>query len=113
MVDIMEDKRTFERFDLAVPAKIGVEGIDTGIEEMSLVTRDICAGGAFLHTKNPLPEGTRIKMNLVLSIEKLKQLLDSECEIQVEGTVVRSEDTGIAIRFEENYELVSVTGTVH
>lgn len=109
----MEDKRKYERFDLAVPTKIGVKGIDAGLGEMDLVTRDICAGGAFLQTKNPLPEGTRVKMNFVLSIEKLKQLLDSECEVQVEGIVVRSEEIGIAVRFDDNYEIVSIKGTVH
>ena len=45
-------------------------------------------------------------MNFVLSIDKLKKILDSECRIQVEGEVIRSEDSGIAVRFDEDYQIM-------
>ena len=110
----MEDKRAYERFDLEVPASIGFARSDQ--EEMDLVslkTINICAGGAFFKTDDPLPPGTRVKLDLTLSIEKLKELLDSHCRIKVEGEVIRSEGSGIAIKFDEDYEITPVKGVVH
>lgn len=108
----MENKRVYERFDLEVPARIGVVGYDQAAE-LSLKTSNICAGGAFFVTTTPLPEGTRVKMDFVLSIEKVKEMLDSHCRIKVEGEVVRKEAGGIAVRFDEDYEIIPVKGVVH
>ena len=109
----MEDKRTFERFELKVPARVGIEGWDQKREEISLVTSNICAGGAYFFKKAPIPEGTRVQMDFVLSIDKLKGLLDSQCRIKVKGEVVRSEETGIAIRFDKDYQIESARTTLH
>ena len=110
---MMENKRNFERFDLSVPARVGVVRTDEGKNKISLSTSNICAGGAFLVTKEFIPKGTRIHMDFVLSIEKLKELLDSECRIQVEGEVVRTEDSGIAVRFDEDYQIIPVKPSIH
>lgn len=109
---MMEDKRNFERFDLEVPARIGL-GKSVDEKEISLITSNICAGGAFLLTKDPIPTGTKVRMDFVLSIQKLKELLDSECRIQIEGEVVRTEEGGIAIRFDDDYQIIPVKHSVH
>ncbi|MFC1891882.1 PilZ domain-containing protein [Thermodesulfobacteriota bacterium] len=106
----MEDKRNFERFDLEVPAKVGIKGADQKEVEVSLLTKDICAGGAYMETKEPLPAGTRVKVDFVISIEKLKEMLDSHCRVVVEGEVVRTDENGIAVRFEDNYQIMPVKG---
>ena len=110
----MEDKRAYERFDLKVPARLGVLGSNYGeADEVSLTTVNICAGGAFFITEAPLPQGTRVKMDFVLSIDKLKELLDSHCRIKVQGEVIRTDESGIAVRFDEEYEIVPVKGALH
>jgi hypothetical protein len=112
--DIMEDKRAYERFDLEIPADIGFVRSDQ--DEMGLVslkTINISAGGAFFKTEDPLPLGTRVKLDLTISIEKLKELLDSHCRIKVEGEVIRREGSGIAIRFDEDYEIIPVKRSLH
>ena len=109
----MEDKRVFERFDLKVPARVGIEKAGQRKEEISLLTSNICAGGAFFHTADPLPEGTRVEIDFILSIEKLKKMLDSQCRIIVKGEVVRSGESGIAVRFEEDYEIMPVKASLH
>ena len=109
----MENKRAFERFELKVPAKVEIRGNDRQGQEISLLTRDICAGGAFMETDTLLPEGTRVKLDFVLSIEKLKEMLDSQCRILVEGEVVRADGKGIAIRFDSNYKILPVKGATH
>ncbi|MFC1869177.1 PilZ domain-containing protein [Thermodesulfobacteriota bacterium] len=115
MGEIMENKRAYERFDLSVTVQLGVLGSGQVMkdDEVSLTTSNICAGGAFFVMDDPLPEGTRLKMDFIISIDKLKEMLDSHCRIKVEGEVVRMETSGIAVRFEEDYEINPVKGTLH
>lgn len=77
-------------------------------------TANICAGGAFFQTEETLPEGTRVVVDLVLSIDKLKDLLEcSQCRVLVKGEVVRTGEKGIAVRFDSNYEIVPVRVAMH
>ena len=108
----MENRRVYERFDLEVPARIAVVGSGQA-GELSLKTSNICAGGAFFVTTDLLPEGTKVTMDLILSIEKLEKMLDSYCRIKVDGEVIRKESRGIAIRFDEDYEIMPVKRAVH
>ncbi len=93
-----EDKREFERFELAFPATVV-----TGEKEhkLQLHTKDISAGGVFLNTEEPLKEGTKVTLEIVISNETLKKLTGYESCIKVGGTVVRSEGEGIAVSFND------------
>jgi len=102
----MEERREFERFDLELPARVEVETSGRENEIFSLKTSNISAGGAFFHTERPLSEGTKVKLNLILAIERLTKLTGSQCHIKVNGTVVRSEERDMAIRFQRNYEMM-------
>ena len=107
MPEITNEKRKLERFDLQVPAKIEVIKQYREKEMFDLLTSNICSGGAFLHTTQPLPEGTRIKVDLILPFDKLKELkYDShQAYIKVSGTVLRTELTGMAICFDDDYQI--------
>ena len=115
MTNITENKRAYERFDLEVPARMGILGsAKEKMDEVSLTTTNICAGGAFLITEAFLPPGTRVKMDFTLSIDKLRELLDSNrSRIKVEGEVIRTDETGIAVRFDEEYEIIPVKEVLH
>lgn len=114
MKEIMEDKRVYERFDLEIPGIIGLLNQDQSkADTVSLKTVNICAGGAFFKTDVSIPSGTRVKLDLTLTIDKLQELLDSQCRIIVEGEVIRIEDEGIAVKFDDNYELMPVKRVMH
>ena len=101
----MHERRKYERFDLRLPGKI--EMVTLGKPEVfGAVTRDVSAGGAFFHTAEPVPEGVRVKLIMILSSEKLKELTSAECLIKIGGTVVRSGPKGMAIGFDENYQVM-------
>jgi hypothetical protein len=110
---IMDDQRAFERFELRVPATLGIEGPEREKEDISLLTSNICAGGAFFQTEEPLPQGTRVRMEFTLSIDKLKEMLASHCRIKVRGEVVRTDASGIAVCFDEDYEIMPVKEALH
>ena len=101
------EKRKLERYGLKIPATIEVVTSDQGEEILDLMTKDICSGGAFFHTSQPLPTGTNVKIDLILPLDRLKKL-NNDCPqayIKVTGTVLRSESTGMAICFHEDYHI--------
>jgi c-di-GMP-binding flagellar brake protein YcgR len=103
----MKERREFERFDLELPARVEVETPGQRTEPFSLKTSNISAGGAFFPTAKPFSEGTKLQLNIILAIEKLKKLTGSQCHIKVKGTVVRSEEDGMVIRFQRDYDITS------
>lgn len=104
----MKDRRKLERFSLKLPAEIIVLSADQRKEKFDLVTSNICAGGAFFNTTHPLAEGIQVEIGLILSIDRLKELTGSQAYIKIRGTVRRSEPSGMAICFHEDYQMMSI-----
>ena len=101
------ERRRLERFELEIPATVEVIS-DLDQEErrrLNLLTSDICSGGAYFHTDEPLAEGTQVNIDLVLSRESLKKLSGKQAYIKVSGKVIRSEAKGMAICFSPNYRI--------
>ena len=98
----MVERRKFERFDLRLPAKI--EGLGQKKGAHNLLTKNISAGGAFLETTKPLPENSRVSIDLVVPTGVL---------IKVTGAVLRSKSTGIAVRFNNEYQLTPLQKNSH
>jgi Tfp pilus assembly protein PilZ len=79
-------------------------------KSFEVVTRDICAGGAFIQTDHPLSVGTDIKMNLILPLDNLPKLGNRRSRIDVSGSVVRRESQGMAVCFDKRYQISPVAG---
>ena len=99
------ERRKMERFPLELEACMScVDEIEAKTDELS--TKDICAGGAFVKTKKRLPVGTDVKIDLVLSLHKLKHLSAKKSHITIRGAVIRSGETGMAVCFGNNYKII-------
>ena len=99
------EKRRLERYDLEVPAEIEVIGAGLEKGTQNLLTINICSGGAFFQTTQPLAVGTKIKINLVLPLDKLKEAIRDHqgvC-VHVTGRVLRSAPDGMAVAFNQDY----------
>ncbi|MBW2174271.1 MAG: hypothetical protein JRF64_06455 [Deltaproteobacteria bacterium] len=84
----MKERRKLERFSFEVPAKLEVAVSGEGNRVFDLPTSDICAGGAFF-------------------LDRLKELIShNRINVKVKGTVVRCGSAGMAICFEEDYQIV-------
>ncbi len=107
----MENSRRLQRYSLKLPATLEIisEAERHDQEFINLLTSDVCSGGAYFHTEQPLPEGTSVKVDLVLSIEELKKLEGKHALIKVTGKVIRTESAGMAISFEGGYTIKPVT----
>lgn len=102
---IKRERRRLGRFRLEIPATIEVINSDLEGVKSGLKTSNISSGGAFFHTKEPLPEGTPVKIDLILPLDKLKKLENDhkQAYIKVSGKVLRSESKGMAISFDQDY----------
>jgi hypothetical protein len=104
----MRERRNLERFDLSLPAKIEV--VAKGEEKVKvparLLTKNICAKGAYFYTDQPLPEGTEVKIRLFHAPDKLIRLGGNRAFIRVNGRVVRAEPAGMAVCFYEDHRII-------
>ena len=103
------ERRKLERFDLRVPAKIEVVGNDQVKETFNLVTKDICAGGAFFDSTKSLPQNTQVEVELALEFNTLKNPATRWTQIKVSGSVLRSEKKGMAVCFDSGYKILPIS----
>ncbi|MEW6265936.1 MAG: PilZ domain-containing protein [Thermodesulfobacteriota bacterium] len=104
-----EDSRSKKRFQVVAPAVVEIEkpsGTEVETEFLNLLSRDVSAGGAFFYTDSPLPEGTRVKVDLVLMTDQLKKIESDQAMIKLVGEVVRVESGGMAVRFNKRCHIL-------
>lgn len=107
----MGERRRLERFDLVMPAVIELINERQDERMIHLLTTNICSGGAYFHTNQPLPEGTQVKIDLVLPLENLVKLKKEHKKafIKVTGKVLRTESEGMVICFDKDYQITGST----
>ena len=101
------EKRKLERFDIEAQATISVLPSAMEKEPLNLWTRNICSGGAFFATTSPLAVGTDVDVDIVLPLDKFKQLPDAfkNVQIKVTGKVLRTESNGFGVGFFDEYQI--------
>lgn len=99
------DERKLERFTLELVASISITSEEGAEKNLKFNTSDISAGGAFFSTEQPLPVGTKIKIDMILPLDKLKKLKGKQAKIVVSGAVVRIDQEGMAISFKKDYQI--------
>ena len=95
-----------ERFSLELPTSLFVTSQSEKSESIELLTSNVCAGGAFYKTETPLPSGTEWRINLIISLDKLKNIEGKRSRIEVLGSVIRTDQQGMAICFDEKYKIL-------
>lgn len=100
------EKRKMERFSLKFPAKLTWTGKDNKPESMEQITSNICSGGAFFETQKTLSVGTDVKLNIILPLERFKNLKLKRSRIHVSGYVIRTDQQGMAVCFDKKFHIV-------
>ena len=106
----MEERREYERFQLALPARLEM-ATSVKKEIFDAQTRDISAAGAFFFTTERVPEGTRCQLELIVTSERIKELTGVQGLIKIEGTIVRSTPDGVAICFDGDCQILGLKGS--
>ena len=105
----MKERRQYERFSLTLPTRM--ETINSGRKQVfDFKTRDISASGAFIFTPEQFPNGTNIKLNLVVPNDRIKQMTGAASLLDCAGQVVRSTANGVAIHFIMDCQIMSLKG---
>jgi len=111
------DRRDQERFSLCLQTKVTVESRSGSTPVFEFVTADISAGGAFIATNRPLPIASRVRLEFFLSLEELARLRfilareslklweGERAWVTATGVVIRAEKEGVAIIFDQNYQI--------
>ena len=106
----MKERRKIQRIELHTPARIQAVAEDGKKISLQAETKDISSHGAFFVTEEPIQENAKLDIELLLSMEKLLELLKGKKQIRIliQGTVVRSDPDGIAVSFGRRYQIIQV-----
>lgn len=98
------EHRKMERFSLDLAGLLSINGkSDEGLRKLQTI--DICAGGALFQITEPVPLGTEISVDLVLPLDRFKEIKTKRALIEVRGKVIREENNGMAVCFESRYKI--------
>ena len=96
-----QEKRSVERFELRLHTVL--QELENRAGQLELFTRDISSDGAYLCTEQTLPLDTPVELTFFLPVRK-----KIRSKIQTNGQIIRSEEEGIAVRFESKYQILAV-----
>jgi Tfp pilus assembly protein PilZ len=99
------EKRKMDRFSLELPALLSIKDENRKQRSIEVMTGDICSGGAFFRTNKPFTVGTDVKMDLILPSDKFKKLGGKRSRINVSGSVIRTDELGMAVCFDKKYRI--------
>ena len=100
------EKRKIERFDLELPALLSMKDEGGNQRPAEFMTRNICSGGAFFKTHDPLPVGTELKMDLIIPLDKFNITGARKSRIDLSGSVIRVGKHGMAVCFDKRYRII-------
>ena len=98
--------------------------LEQGLSEMARAA-NISSGGAFITTNETLPLASKVylkflvdfeqlkKLRFILSYDSLKQFNDQKIWVIATGIVIRIEEDGMGIIFDEDYQLTPMAGDGH
>jgi c-di-GMP-binding flagellar brake protein YcgR len=101
-----KERRRLERFELHTFATIEARRPGRDAEVLYLQTRDISSGGAYFRSEALLPEGTRTRLLIHLPLPKVATPEEQGAQLKISGTVLRSDQQGMAIIFDQKFQLI-------
>ncbi len=104
------ERRSMERFPLKLPGLLSVVDENGKEKTFDVMAENICAGGAFCTIDEPLPVGTRVQLDLILSFKLNFNGKRKKSHINISGSVARTYEHGMAIRFGKKYNISPIKG---
>ena len=105
----MIEKREVERFDLQLEAFVSLPGEDSNTDMGNLVTRDISMNGVFLITDRPLPVGSKVNVDMILTLGGKKKHDSQQAWIKASGKILRTDNQGMAVGFDDKSRILPLS----
>ena len=111
------EQRLQKRFSMDLPVRVSVERDGEVEVAFEGAIANISSGGAFITTQKPLPVSSRVHLEFLVSLDELKQLkfilsletlrhfIGRAAWVKATGLVIRHETNGMAIIFDDDYQL--------
>lgn len=94
-----------ERFSMELPAQLHrMDDAAAANGPVASYSTDISACGGFFATDMPMPVGTEVAIDLFIPLDAL-QKTGRKTRIHISGFVVRTAADGVAISFDEQYQI--------
>lgn len=113
-----ENRRFEKRFSLELQAKITYPGeMEKNPQTELTTTANISSSGAYLLTSLQCPLASKLvleflvsyedlkKLKFILSVESIKAMEKEKVWVKASGVVIRKEENGLVIIFDEDYTL--------
>lgn len=98
-----------ERFDLQLEAFVSSPGKTSQDQAGKLVTRDISMSGVFLITDKPLPVGSKVSVDMILTLGGKKIQDSQKAWIKASGKVLRTDKEGMAVGFDDKSRILPLS----
>jgi hypothetical protein len=106
----MKERREYKR--LTIPLPVRLEPETTGRKRvLDLKTRDISASGVFVNTLTIFPERTRFVMDFTIPSDSIEEFKYVKSLKGCTGSMVRSTSKGLAIHFDRDCYIVTLSGS--
>mgnify|MGYP001556187090 CR=1 FL=1 len=102
----MIEKRKVERFDLELEAFVSLPGETDQSDMGNLLTRDVSMNGVFLVTDAPLPVGSKVNVDMILTLGGRKKQNAQQAWIKASGKVLRTDNQGMAVSFDDQSRIL-------
>jgi len=104
------EKRKRDRYFIDVPVKLLLSAEDSEQETLTVHTKNISSEGVLLSTDTVLSQGSKVKMEMVLPVNKLLEMIGEQKKVlvRVNGKVIRTGDEGMAVKFDRDYQITAM-----
>ena len=103
----MKERRKLQRFEIELLAKVELLEPEEK-RTLKLMTNNISAKGVHFRMLGPISKNTRVRTTIIFASQTIIDFTGYQGVLKVEGTVVRTEKTGIAIVFDKAYKIERV-----
>ena len=105
----MIEKRKVQRFDLELEAFVSMPGETSQTDMGNLVTRDVSMSGVYLLTDSPLPVGSKVNVDMILTLGGRKKQNAQQAWIKASGKVLRTDNQGMAVSFDDQSRILPLS----
>ncbi len=103
----MTERRSIERFEIDLPVQLECNGK----VQKDIATADISSKGVFLRTHTPFSLGVRVGLSVFVPVGK--DGIKGESMIRTSGKVIRVQQSGMAVLFDHECKISSLSHIGH